>query len=109
MPRRVILTDAERHDFLALPTDDETLIRHWTLDDDDHRLLQTRRRNDTRLGLALQLCALRYPGRLIRRRGRDANAGSERSGCAAVLPFAKAHPSSPGREGHASLSRVRSV
>lgn len=67
MPRRVILTDAERHDFLALPIDDETLIRHWTLDDDDHRLLQTRRRSDTRLGLALQLCALRYPGRLIRR------------------------------------------
>jgi hypothetical protein len=67
MPRRLILTDAERHDFLALPTDDETLIRHWTLDDDDYRLLRTRRRDDTRLGLALQLCALRYPGRLIRR------------------------------------------
>jgi len=67
MPRRVILTDAERHNFLALPTDDESLIRHWTLDGDDHRLLQTRRRDDTRLGLALQLCALRYPGRLIQR------------------------------------------
>ena len=67
MPRRVILTDAERQNFLALPTDDDTLIRHWRLNDEDHRLLETRRRDDTRLGLALQLYALRYPGRLIQR------------------------------------------
>lgn len=67
MPRRMILTDAERQNFLALPTDDDTLSRHWSLDDEDHRLLETRRRDDTRLGLALQLCALRYPGRLIQR------------------------------------------
>lgn len=67
MPRRMILTDAERQNFLTLPTDDDTLVRHWSLDDEDHRLLETRRRDDTRLGLALQLCALRYPGRLIQR------------------------------------------
>ncbi|TBE25222.1 Tn3 family transposase [Rhizobium ruizarguesonis] len=67
MPRRMILTDAERQNFLALPTDDDTLIRHWSLDDDDRRLIETRRHDDTRLGLALQLCALRYPGRLIQR------------------------------------------
>jgi TnpA family transposase len=67
MPRRLILTDAERHELLALPTDDDTLIRYWTLDEADHRLLDTRRQTDTRLGLALQLCALRYPGRLIQR------------------------------------------
>lgn len=67
MPRRMILTDAERQNFLALPTDDDTLIRYWSLDEDDRRLLETRRRDDTRLGLALQLCTLRYPGRLIQR------------------------------------------
>ncbi|WP_245496043.1 Tn3 family transposase [Rhizobium ruizarguesonis] len=50
-----------------MPTDDDTLIRHWSLDDDDRRLIETRRHDDTRLGLALQLCALRYPGRLIQR------------------------------------------
>lgn len=27
MPRRMILTDAERQNFLALPTDEDTLIR----------------------------------------------------------------------------------
>lgn len=31
MPRRMILTDVERQNFLALPTDDDTLIRHWAL------------------------------------------------------------------------------
>lgn len=67
MPRRMILTDVDRQNLLALPTDDVTLIRYWSLDDDDLRLLETRRRDDTRLGLALQLCALRYPGRLIQR------------------------------------------
>jgi TnpA family transposase len=67
MPRRLILTDAERHELLTLPTDDDALVRYWTLDDTDHRLLETRRRADTRLGLALQLCALRYPGRFIQR------------------------------------------
>lgn len=67
MPRRMILTDADRQNFLALPTDDDTLIRYWSLDEDDLRLLETRRRDDTRLGLALQLCALRYPGRLVQR------------------------------------------
>ncbi|MTH94701.1 DUF4158 domain-containing protein [Roseibium sp. RKSG952] len=67
MPRRILLTDAEREKLLALPDDDTTLVRYWTLDDADHTLLETRRRADTRLGLALQLCALRYPGRVIRR------------------------------------------
>lgn len=67
MPRRMILTDAERRNLLSLPMDDYTLIRHWSLDDDDRRLIETRRHDDTRLGLALQLCALRYPGRLIQR------------------------------------------
>lgn len=43
MPRRMILTDAERQNFLALPIDDDTLIRHWSLDDDDRRLIETRR------------------------------------------------------------------
>ncbi|MBP1885011.1 hypothetical protein J2Z50_003301 [Ensifer mexicanus] len=51
----------------ALRTDDETLVRYWSLDDDDRRLIETRRRDDTRLGLALQLCVLRYASRLLQR------------------------------------------
>lgn len=66
VPRRTLLTDAQRAALLAIPTDETTLIRHYTLSDDDRRLIMRRRRPDTRLGLALQLCALRYPGRLLR-------------------------------------------
>jgi TnpA family transposase len=66
VPRRTLLTDAQRAALLALPTDETALIRHYTLSDDDRRLIARRRRPDTRLGLALQLCAVRYPGRLLR-------------------------------------------
>jgi TnpA family transposase len=67
MPRRLLLTNAERQELLALPSDENGLIRYWSLEDADRRLFETRRRADTRLGLALQLCAPRYPGRFIER------------------------------------------
>ena len=31
MPRRMILTDTDRQNFLSLPTDDGTLIRYWLM------------------------------------------------------------------------------
>jgi hypothetical protein len=66
VPRRTLLTDAQRTVLLAIPTDETTLIQHYTPSDEDRRLITRRRRPDTRLGLALQLCTLRYPGRLLR-------------------------------------------
>jgi TnpA family transposase len=66
VPRRTLLTDAQRAALLAIPTDETTLIQHYTPSDEDRRLITRRRRPDTRLGLALQLCTLRYPGRLLR-------------------------------------------
>jgi TnpA family transposase len=66
MPRRRLLTDAQRANLLALPTREAALIRHFTLAEDDLALVATRRHPETKLGLALQLCALRYPGRLLR-------------------------------------------
>src|SRR3546814_12002021 len=38
----------------------------WTLGTDDLRVIVSRRRPHNRLGFAIQLCALRYPGRLLR-------------------------------------------
>ena len=40
-------------------------MKHYTLDDDDLSHIRERRRPENRLGFALQLCALRYPGRIL--------------------------------------------
>lgn len=42
------------------------LVRHWTLSEAELTAVARRRRDRNRLGYALQLCALRYPGRLLR-------------------------------------------
>jgi len=66
MPRRRVLTDAQLESLFALPTDDFRLIQHYTLTAEDIAIVVRRRRPHNRLGFAVQLCALRYPGRLIR-------------------------------------------
>jgi len=66
MPRRHVITDAQFDRLLALPTGEADLIRHYTLSQEDLDVIARRRRPQNRLGFALQLCALRYPGRLIR-------------------------------------------
>ena len=66
MSRRAVLTAAQRAALLALPTDRAELARRYTLSEADLAIIGRRRRPRNRLGLALQLCALRYPGRLLR-------------------------------------------
>lgn len=65
MPRRHILTERQRSALFDLPIDELSLLRHYTLSDDDLGHIQERRRPENRLGFALQLCALRYPGRAL--------------------------------------------
>jgi TnpA family transposase len=59
MPRRHILTERQRSALLDLPTEELSLLKHYTLGDDDLANIQERRRAENRLGFALQLCALR--------------------------------------------------
>jgi hypothetical protein len=66
MPRRRVLTQDELALLLALPRTGEELARHWTMGDPDIALVQGRRGDPNRLGFALQLCAFRHPGRLLR-------------------------------------------
>jgi TnpA family transposase len=66
MPRRRVLTDAQLEGLLALSAAEPDLIRYWTLSPAEIAAIQRRRRDRNRLGFALQLCALRYPGRLLR-------------------------------------------
>lgn len=65
MAHRTILTERQRSALFDLPTDEPSLLRHYTLADDDLEYIHTRRRSHNRFGFALQLCALRFPGRLL--------------------------------------------
>lgn len=65
MAHRIILTERQRSALFDLPIDERSLLRHYTLADDDLEHINARRRAENRIGFALQLCALRYPGRLL--------------------------------------------
>jgi len=66
MPRRRALTDGQVEGLLALPAHEPMLIRHWTLNRADLTAIERRHGEHNQLGFALQLCAFRYPGRLLR-------------------------------------------
>ena len=65
MPRRSIWSARQRAALFDLPTDEAALLRHYTLSDDDIEQIRVRRGGHNRLGFALQLCAFRYPGRIL--------------------------------------------
>jgi len=62
MPRRSILSAAERESLLALPDNRNDLIRRYTLSESDLSTTRQRRGAANRLGFAVQLCYLRFPG-----------------------------------------------
>src|SRR5271170_7049126 len=66
MPRRRVLTTTQLDELFTLPTEKSILVQYWTLANTDLEAIHRRRRDHNRLGFALQLCALRYPGRLLR-------------------------------------------
>ena len=62
MPRRSILSNSERESLFTLPDADDELIRHYTFNEADLSLIRLRRGDANRLGFAIQLCLLRFPG-----------------------------------------------
>jgi hypothetical protein len=62
MPRRSILSAIERTSLLALPESRDDLIRYYTFNESDLSLIRQHRGGTNRLGFAVQLCLLRYPG-----------------------------------------------
>lgn len=62
MALRPLLTTSERSQILAIPTGTEDLAAHYTLIEADMSLIRQRRGEANRLGFAVQLCLLRYPG-----------------------------------------------
>lgn len=57
-----MLTPAERASLLAFPTTADELIRYYTFTEPDLSAIRQRRGHHNRLGFAVQLCYLRYPG-----------------------------------------------
>lgn len=62
MPRRSLLTAAEKEGLIAIPIDKEGLIERYTLCEKDISWVNQRRGDQNRLGMAIQICLLRYPG-----------------------------------------------
>lgn len=63
MPRRTLLSPAQRAQFTEPATTPRELIRHYTLTDKDLEVINRRRGSHNRLGFAIQLCYIRFPGR----------------------------------------------
>ena len=65
MPRRSILSSTERQSLVGVPEDRDELIRLYTLSDTDLALIRQHRGAHNRLGFAVLLCYMRYPGTLL--------------------------------------------
>lgn len=62
MPRRSALSTTEQASLLVLPESQDDLIRYYTFNEPDLSLIRQHRGDVNRLGFAIQLCLLRYPG-----------------------------------------------
>lgn len=62
MPRRSLLSETERENLLALPISQDELIQHYSFTESDMSLIRQRRGAANRLGFAVQLSLLRFPG-----------------------------------------------
>jgi TnpA family transposase len=65
MPHRELLTESQRLDLQAPASDERGMVRHYTLTSEDLTLINRRRGDPNRLGFALMLCYLRFPGRIL--------------------------------------------
>ena len=64
--RRQQLTETQIAALFDPPTDRRELVRHCTLSEADTAMIRRCRGDHSRLGYALMLCYLRYPGRPLR-------------------------------------------
>ena len=63
MPSRDLLSSAQRSQLLTLPSSRREIVEAYTLTAADRDLIATHRTAPNRLGVAVQLCFLRHPGR----------------------------------------------
>ncbi|EXL07897.1 Tn3 family transposase [Aquamicrobium defluvii] len=65
MGRRRLVRSTEAATLLGIAADEDSLIRHFTLDPADRLECELRRRPQNKLGFAVQLCTMRQTGRLL--------------------------------------------
>jgi TnpA family transposase len=63
MPRRELLTAAQREVLTEPTTDERTMVSYYTLSAEDRSLIDRRRGEANRLGFAIMLSYCRFPGR----------------------------------------------
>ena len=66
MARRQRLSEPQIAELFEPPTEQRELVRHYTLSDADLVAIRRCRGDHNRLGYALMLCYLRFPGRALR-------------------------------------------
>src|SRR6516164_1374397 len=65
MPRKAVLSAAQQVASTALPTAEHDLRLHYTLSENDLSIIRSKRGPHNRLGFAIQLCYLRFPGQAM--------------------------------------------
>jgi len=65
MARRRLLNDAQWAGFLSPPAGEREIVRHYTLSAEDLEAAASKRGDHNRIGFALTLCYLRFPGRAL--------------------------------------------
>ena len=65
MHRRSLFSTAERESLLALPKAEDERIRYYMFNEADLSFINQHRGSANRIGLAVQLCYLRFPGIIL--------------------------------------------
>jgi len=65
MPRRFIFSTNEINNLLSIPDTQDDLIHHYTFSKEDLSIIRQLHSDSNRLGFAIQLCYIRYPGLLL--------------------------------------------
>ena len=65
MARRQLLNDVQWAGLLSPPAEEREIVRHYTLGKEDLAAAAEKRGDHNRIGFALTLCYLRFPGRVL--------------------------------------------
>jgi TnpA family transposase len=73
MARRRLLSDEQLAPLWAWASDERAIVRHYTLSRADLDLIAKKRTASNRLGFAVLMCGMRFPGRALESSGSAAS------------------------------------